>query len=251
MEDYWNSQNPSIFSMQYQSGEMPTQEPRMGFEFPPTSVPPAEADRNLNPPESYQTLDLDSTLSFNGTISPSLSASDSLSALDSLSASDSLSTSDSGSTSDSQDSQGSVTYTGDAESQKLQTVRRRMQNREAQRRFRGRKEERYQILQQRTTELEEKCQELSNGFNQKSEELSKISKENETLISEIQDLRKRWRLILMLLRRPNRLQSLSGLLGSDLSSPSAVMAEPLDLPLEDLFGCLQELLLPNETHTAA
>jgi hypothetical protein len=133
-----------------------------------------------------------------------------------------------------------------------------MQNREAQRRFRGRKEERHQILQQRTTELEAKCQELSEGFNEKSEEVSTIVKEKEALTRELQDLRQRWRLMLTLLRLPNRLHSLSSLLESDLcstskssmcssSSPSATKAEPLDMPLEDLFGCLQELLLPNET----
>lgn len=133
-----------------------------------------------------------------------------------------------------------------------------MQNREAQRRFRGRKEERHQVLQRRNTELEAKCQELSEAFNQKSEEISTIIKEKEALTREIQDLRQRWRLVLMLLRLPNRLHSLSSLLGSDLrstsnssicpsSSPSATRAELLDVPLEDLFGCLQELLLPNET----
>jgi FtsZ-binding cell division protein ZapB len=133
-----------------------------------------------------------------------------------------------------------------------------MQNRDAQRRFRGRKEERYQTLQLRASELEAKCQELSERFNQKSEEVSEITKEKEALTSEIQDLRKRWRLMLMLLRLPNRLQSLCGLLGGDSSSisgstlcfsssPPAVKTQPLDLPLEDLFGCLQELLLPHET----
>jgi chromosome condensin MukBEF ATPase and DNA-binding subunit MukB len=124
-----------------------------------------------------------------------------------------------------------------------------MQNRNAQRRFRERKEVHHQTLQQRATELEAKCQELSEGLNQKSEEISKILKEKEALTGEIQDLRKRWRLMVMLLRLPNRLQSLSGLLGSDLpscASSSAIKAEPLDVPLEDLFGCLQELLLPNE-----
>lgn len=133
-----------------------------------------------------------------------------------------------------------------------------MQNRDAQRRFRGRKEERYQTLQQRSSELEAKCQELSERFNQKSEEMSKIIKEKEALTSEVHDLRKRWRLMLMLLRHPNRLELLSGLLGEDSfsiadptlcfsSSLSAVKTQPLDLPLEDLFGCLQELVLAHET----
>jgi hypothetical protein len=131
-----------------------------------------------------------------------------------------------------------------------------MQNRDAQRRFRERKE-RHKTLHQRAIELEAKCQELSEGFHQKPEEVSRIIKEKEALTGEIQDLRKRWRLMLMLLRLPTRLQLLSTLLGSDLSSTSdsfvssspssyTMKAEPLDVPLEDLLGCLQELLLPND-----
>ncbi|KAJ5211197.1 bZIP transcription factor bZIP-1 [Penicillium cf. griseofulvum] len=250
MDDYWNSQSPSHFGTQYRSGEMPMLGSRMvssasnlaaetrrslaknhmagyqGFELLPTfntfiprSVSPAEADRSLQSSEVYRIVNSDSTISSDTSISPSPS------------------------TSDSQEGQ----------KHKSQTVKRRMQNRNAQRRFRERKEEHHHTLQQRATELEAKCQELSEGLNQKSEEISKILKEKETLTGEIQDLRKRWRLMLMLLRLPNRLQSLSSLLGNDLSdsscsvsSPSAIKAEPLDVPLEDLFGCLQELLLPNE-----
>ncbi|KXG46461.1 bZIP transcription factor, bZIP-1 [Penicillium griseofulvum] len=194
--------------------------------FIPRSVTPSEVDC-IQSPEVYRIVDLDSTVSPDNTVSPSPS-------------------------SDSQEGQSSVTCAIDAESKKhkLQTVKRRMQNRNAQRRFRERKEEHHQTLQQRATELEAKCQELSEGLNQKSEEISKILKEKEALTGEVQDLRKRWRLMVMLLRLPNRLQSLSGLLGSDLSSScsssSEIKAEPLDVPLEDLFGCLQELLLPNE-----
>lgn len=132
----------------------------------------------------------------------------------------------------------------------------RIQNREAQRRFRERKEELRQSLQRQATELEAQCQELSKRFCQKSEEVSKILKEKEALTGEIQDLRKRWHIMLMLLQLPDRLQSLSSLLGTDLSlpsssssspssSPSTTKAEPLDVPLDELLGCLQELLLPT------
>jgi TolA-binding protein len=145
-----------------------------------------------------------------------------------------------------------------------------MQNREAQRRFRERKESRQQTLEQRAAELEEKCQELSEGFRQKSEEVTRILQEKEVLTGEIQDLRKRWRLMVMLLQRPNGLQSLSSLLASDSSSssspstpspsssgsgsssapspaPPATEAAPLDAPLDELLGCLHALLVPNET----
>jgi TolA-binding protein len=145
-----------------------------------------------------------------------------------------------------------------------------MQNREAQRRFRERKESRQQTLEQRAAELEAKCQELSEGFRQKSAEVTRILQEKEVLTGEIQDLRKRWRLMVMLLQRPNGLQSLSSLLASDSSSlsapstpspsssgsgsssapspaPPATEAAPLDAPLDELLGCLHALLVPNET----
>ncbi|KAJ5355126.1 bZIP transcription factor bZIP-1 [Penicillium cataractarum] len=198
----------------------------------PRSVTTPEVDCSLQPPEAYQILNLNSTISFDTSIPASPS------------------------NSDSQEAQSSVTNDVESKKHKLHTTKRRMQNRDAQRRFRGRKEERHQILEQRATELEAKCQRLSEGFEQKSKEVSKIIKEKEALATEMQDLRKRWNLMLMLLRRPNRLQSLSSLLGSDSSStsgsslsssssPSSIKAEPM-LPLEDLLGCLQELLLPNE-----
>ncbi|KAJ5890620.1 bZIP transcription factor bZIP-1 [Penicillium subrubescens] len=164
MEDYWGSQSASFFGMQFKSGEMPVFGPRtnhkagfQGFEIPsafdtftPHPVTPAEVDCSIQSPDVYQTHNLDSTVSINtAPISPSPS------------------------TSDSQEGQTLSTCARDRESQshELQTMRRRMQNRDAQRRFRGRKEERYQTLQQRSSELEAKCQELSERFNQKSEEI--------------------------------------------------------------------------------
>ncbi|GAM33721.1 bZIP transcription factor [Talaromyces pinophilus] len=178
MEDYWSLQSASLLDMQFKSGGMPMFGPTtnhkagyQGFEIPyafdtfiPHPATPAEVDWSLQLPEVYQTHNLGSTVFIDSTpISPSPS------------------------TSDSQESQKLGTYARDRESQsyELQTMRRRMQNRDAQRRFRGRKEERYQTLQQRSSELEAKCQELSERFNQKSEEMSKIIKEKEALTSEI------------------------------------------------------------------
>ncbi|KAJ5896630.1 bZIP transcription factor bZIP-1 [Penicillium subrubescens] len=213
----------------YQEYELPTALDT----FIPRLVMPPEADPSLQPPGAYQIVNLDPTLSPNATISTPSSP-------------------------HSQHGQRVVTCSLDTKIQKhkSQTAKGRMQNREAQRRFRGRKEELQQKLQRQATELEAQCQELSKGFCQKSEEVSEIIKEKEALTSEIQDLRKRWRVMLMLLQLPDRLQSLSSLLGNDLSSPSGsspssssspstTKSEPLDVPLDELLGCLQELLLPT------
>ncbi|KAL2812272.1 hypothetical protein BJX63DRAFT_248566 [Aspergillus granulosus] len=202
----------------------------------PRSVMPHEADPRLQSPGVYQMVNLNSTFPPNTAISPPVTPT----------ASDS----------DSQEGQSLNSYTTNTTSQKnkFQSVKRRMQNREAQRRFRERKEERQQTLEQRAAELEAKCQEMSEGFRQKSEEVSRILKEKEALTGEIQDLRKRWRLMVMLLQRPNGLQSLSSLLAGDSSSPSPSAPSPcasesasLDAPLDELLGCLHALLLPNET----
>ncbi|KAL3442302.1 hypothetical protein BJX65DRAFT_226611 [Aspergillus insuetus] len=227
------------------------------FELPPTfdASIPRSVDPNLqSPPGVYQMVNLNSTFPPNTAISPPVTPT----------ASDS----------DSQENQSSISYPMDATNQKhkFQSVKRRMQNREAQRRFRERKESRQQTLEQRAAELEAKCQELSEGFRQKSEEVTRILQEKEVLTGEIQDLRKRWRLMVMLLQRPNGLQSLSSLIASDSSSSSApstpspsssgsgsgsssapspapptTEAAPLDAPLDELLGCLHALLVPNET----
>ncbi|KAL2859404.1 hypothetical protein BJX68DRAFT_115501 [Aspergillus pseudodeflectus] len=264
MEDYsyWNSQSPSAYpapmGMPYnKNGEMPMMRSGMNqmagypdFELPPTfdASIPRSVDPNLqSPPGVYQMVNLNSTFPPNTAISPPVTPT----------ASDS----------DSQENQSSISYPMDATNQKhkFQSVKRRMQNREAQRRFRERKEERQQTLEQRAAELEAKCQELSEGFRQKSEEVTRILQEKEALTGEIQDLRKRWRLMVMLLQRPNGLQSLSSLLASDSSLPStpspapsggssspspaspATEAAPLDAPLDELLGCLHALLVPTET----
>jgi hypothetical protein len=54
------------------------------------------------------------------------------------------------------------------------------QNREAQRRFCERKEEGQQVLEQKAAKLEARIAELSSGVTQKSEEESKILREERT-----------------------------------------------------------------------
>ncbi|KAL2858793.1 hypothetical protein BJX68DRAFT_262330 [Aspergillus pseudodeflectus] len=126
-------------------------------------------------------------------------------------------------------------------------MKRRLQNRQAQRRFRQRKEERQQTLEQKTASLQSKYQELMEEFNRKSQEASETRREKEALSTEIEDLRKRWQLMVLLLSRPNGLQSLTMLLGNGpnqpLSGTSTTAASPM---LGNFVDCLQPLLSPKE-----
>ncbi|KAL3455486.1 hypothetical protein BJX64DRAFT_68380 [Aspergillus heterothallicus] len=127
-----------------------------------------------------------------------------------------------------------------------------MQNRQAQRRFRERKEERQQSLEQKAVNLEKKHQELSEEFRLKCDEASQLLKEKEGLKGEIEDLRKRWRLMVGLLQRPNGAQSLATLLAGDSllqsssSSSPVATSESAPAPLDELLGCLHALIVPNK-----
>ncbi|KAJ0425241.1 hypothetical protein BJY00DRAFT_204521 [Aspergillus carlsbadensis] len=168
--------------------------------------------------------------------------------------------------SDSQgESDGSQSYSADPTMPKhaTQSVKRRMQNRQAQRRFRERKEERQQSLEQKAVNLEKQHKELSEDFRQKCEEASQLLREKEGLKGEIEDLRKRWRLMVGLLQRPNGAQSLATLLAGDslgLSAGSgsltpesaaapaaAAAAAPAPAPLDELLGCLHALVVPTQS----
>jgi uncharacterized protein YerC len=91
-------------------------------------------------------------------------------------------------------------------------VTRRQQNRDAQRRYRERQSKQCKSLEQSVVDLEAQCQSLSNGFDQKSHEVVQLFRDNNVLKSEVQSLRQRWQLIILLLQRPKALQSLSVLL---------------------------------------
>jgi hypothetical protein len=131
--------------------------------------------------------------------------------------------------------------------QAIEQMKRRLQNRQAQRRFRQRKEERQQTLEQKTTSLQSQYQALLEELNRKSQEASETRREKEALSTEIDDLRKRWRLMVLLLSRPNGLQSLTMLLGNGpnqpLSGTSTTAASPM---LGNFVDCLQPLLSPKE-----
>ncbi|KAJ0413402.1 hypothetical protein BJY00DRAFT_296943 [Aspergillus carlsbadensis] len=108
------------------------------------------------------------------------------------------------------------------EHSKAQSVKRRQQNREAQRRFRERKDEAQQVLEQKAAKLEARIAELSSGMTQKSEEESKILREKDALAREVRDLRERWQVVERLLQRPSGAQTLSTLLAGSIASPEAV-----------------------------
>ncbi|KAL2826331.1 hypothetical protein BJY01DRAFT_256041 [Aspergillus pseudoustus] len=100
-----------------------------------------------------------------------------------------------------------------------QSVKRRMQNREAQRRFRERKDEQQQILEQKAAKLEARIAELSTGLSRKFEEESQILKEKEALAREVRELRERWLVIERLLQGQSGQQALATLLSGVASSP--------------------------------
>ncbi|KAL2837080.1 hypothetical protein BJX68DRAFT_250022 [Aspergillus pseudodeflectus] len=158
------------------------------------------------------------------------------------------------------DSDGSQSYSADPTMPKhtTQSVKRRMQNRQAQRRFRERKEERQQSLEQKAVNLEKQHKELSEEFRHKCDEASQLLREKESLKGEIEDLRKRWRLMVGLLQRPNGAQSLATLLAGDslgLSSgsgsvtPESAPAASAPAPLDELLGCLHALVVPTQSTT--
>jgi chromosome segregation ATPase len=100
---------------------------------------------------------------------------------------------------------------------------RRTQNREAQRRFRKRKEDHKKDLEQQISALESKCQELLASLEQKSDNVAQLEKDKEALQSENQDLRKLWQTIVQLMQQLKVLQSLSSLaalLTTSITQPS-------------------------------
>jgi predicted nuclease with TOPRIM domain len=119
-------------------------------------------------------------------------------------------------------------------------VKRRIQNRAAQRRFRERRDEQNKNLQEKVTELQEKYEALEEKLRQKSEEASQFQSDNAGLKSEVESLRQRWRTMVLLLQRPNSLQFLSVLVGGEKS-----LSSPDGQDLDGYLRCLDALILPD------
>ncbi|KAF3396679.1 hypothetical protein DPV78_008215 [Talaromyces pinophilus] len=118
---------------------------------------------------------------------------------------------------------------------------RRKQNREAQRRFRKRKEDRQKALEQKVLDLEAKCQELSDGFQQKPE-VAQLLKDKEALKSENQGLLKLWQTMLRLMEQLDVLRSLSDLATLLTTNPPSSCASPdSQSPTTESSLCLDAL----------
>ncbi|KAL4865315.1 hypothetical protein BDV12DRAFT_200258 [Aspergillus spectabilis] len=130
------------------------------------------------------------------------------------------------------------------------TAKRRTQNRAAQRRFRERRDEQNKHLQEKAAELEKKYAKIDEQLNQRLEEASRLQSENESLKTEIQNLRQRWRTMVHLLQRPNSLQFLSVLVGGEQMTSTSSSQEAGLPPVEDSDGylrCLDALILPDKS----
>ncbi|CEL03446.1 hypothetical protein ASPCAL04600 [Aspergillus calidoustus] len=133
---------------------------------------------------------------------------------------------------------------------------RRAQNREAQRRFRKRKEDLQKNLEQKINALESKCQELSTEFQQESDKVAQLQTDKEALLSENQHLRRLRETIVHLVQQLKVLQSLSSLatlLTASINPPSpsaspgvqrtSASASASSADETSITGCLDALLL--------
>ncbi|GAM43107.1 bZIP transcription factor [Talaromyces pinophilus] len=86
-------------------------------------------------------------------------------------------------------------------------ARRRIQNREAQRRFRERKEQRKNSLQKNAEELHRDYQTLLTQYADTVSDVTRLVQENGVLRFEIRKLRQQWRLLLTIIQRLQGSQS--------------------------------------------
>ncbi|KAJ0419806.1 hypothetical protein BJY00DRAFT_150826 [Aspergillus carlsbadensis] len=81
--------------------------------------------------------------------------------------------------------------------------KRRMQNREAQRRFRKRREDQAKHLHERIASLEARCSVLNETTGQKSEQVLELLREKDALEAEVKLLRKQEQILVRLLQYSN------------------------------------------------
>ncbi|KAL2795494.1 hypothetical protein BJX66DRAFT_167937 [Aspergillus keveii] len=93
------------------------------------------------------------------------------------------------------------------------TTKRRAQNREAQRRFRRKREDAQKGLEEKINRLEVECQELSKKLSQKSEQALELQGEWRELQEQVQELRKQGQMLVrVVVRQPAVVESLVSLL---------------------------------------
>ncbi|KAL3451502.1 hypothetical protein BJX65DRAFT_304089 [Aspergillus insuetus] len=138
----------------------------------------------------------------------------------------------------------------------LLSAKRRMQNREAQRRFRQKREEQEKLLQDRISDLEAKCKALRASLKEKSGETELPLREKRELEVQVQILRKQEQMLLRLIREDKGallgsfVSQASNVSSSSSSSPgsSQVEVEPATVDVsQSQAGSL--LLLTNKTTT--
>ncbi|KAL3451507.1 hypothetical protein BJX65DRAFT_304094 [Aspergillus insuetus] len=93
--------------------------------------------------------------------------------------------------------------TSPTEENPLLSEKRRKQNREAQRRFRKRREDQEKHLHERIASLEARCNDLTETSGQKSEELLALLREKGALEAEVKVLRKQEEILVRLLQYSN------------------------------------------------
>jgi predicted nuclease with TOPRIM domain len=94
-------------------------------------------------------------------------------------------------------------------------------------------------------ELQENYQKLSDELTKKSEEVGHLRSENEGLETEVQNLRQRWRSIVLLLQRPKSLQLLSMLVGGEQGAEGSDSGSGIG-DLDRYLRCLDALMLPDD-----
>jgi chromosome segregation ATPase len=117
-----------------------------------------------------------------------------------------------------------------------------MQNREAQRRFRERKEQRQKTLQQKAEGLQTDYQKLLDNYTKRTDEVCRLLKENDALRTEINNLRQRWRIMMTVLQQqPNNSSQLPSVLMEEAALPSSCSCSGRPGRLDDLWRRLERL----------
>ncbi|GIJ83303.1 hypothetical protein Asppvi_002122 [Aspergillus pseudoviridinutans] len=129
-------------------------------------------------------------------------------------------------------------------------VRRRMQNREAQRRFRERKDQKQKTLEQKAEDLQIKCQTLLDQYTKRTDEVCRLLKENDALRSEVKTLRQQWEVISTILHRPKGSRSSSVLVDETSPPPSLCSSAERSGKLEDFWRRLDDFTDDRENSSS-